>query len=64
MMVLPNTLWKGAPPRANVVIRVADAGAEGRDPTRRPNNVERDQTILSKHECSASALPDDAERAE
>ena len=66
MMVLPNTLWKGAPPQAivNVVVRLANAGAEGRDPARHAPDVELDQTILSKRECSASVLPDDAERAE
>ena len=47
MMVLPNTLWKGSPPQANVkvVVRVADAGPiseEGREPTHRPRDVERD----------------------
>ncbi len=66
MMVLPDALWKGAPPQANmtVVVRVGDAGAGGRDPTRQAHDVELDQTILSQRECAASALSDDAERAE
>ena len=47
MMVLPNTLWKGAPPQAHVtvVVRVGDAGAGGRDPTRHAHDVELDQTL-------------------
>ena len=59
MMVLPDTLWKDAPPQAqvHVVVRLADTDATDHDPLRHAHDVELDQTILSKRECFASPVP-------
>ena len=53
MMVLPSTLWNGAPPQAKVnVVRVADAGPvnpvnsvndDGREPAHRSRDLELNQ---------------------
>ena len=58
MMILPDTLWKGAPPRAtvNVVVRPADAASGSGDHTRRIHNVEADRAILDRGASTVAEL--------